>query len=340
MRRRNFISGCIGAAAWFMMQSGPTAYAADSGARAAVDDYLASEKARGHRHPIIDTHIHFYQPSRPGGVPWPDCPSALCRDVLPPEYKALAAANGIVASGVIEASPLVADNQWIQNLLGRDKFFIFFAGQLEIGSSGFIANLNRLSADPRFVGIRGYLWGPAEGITLSTAQLRDLRELARRGMTLDIISRADKNPKDQVEALCTTVPNLKIIIDHLGGAKGPPPVDRDWEFSIRRLADVCPNLYMKFSSFYDMYAPGDVPFLTPTDLPSYKAHFDVLRTAFGPDRLIWGSNWPVAELHGTIAGEIRLAEDYLAPLGETVRDKVMFRNALMFYRRHVPGDDD
>lgn len=340
VRRRNLINGCIGAAAWFMMQSVPIAYAADSGARAAVDDYLASEKSRGHRHPIIDTHIHFYQPSRPGGVPWPDCPSALCRDVLPPEYKALAAANGIVAAGAIEASPLVADNQWLQNLLGRDKFFIFFAGQLEIGSAGFIANLNRLSADSRFVGIRGYLWGPAEGITLSPAQLRDLRELARRGMTLDIISRADKNPKDQVEALCTTVPNLKIIIDHLGGAKGPPPVDHEWEFQIRRLADVCPNLYMKFSSFYDMYAPGDVPFLTPTDLPSYKAHFDVLKTAFGPDRLIWGSNWPVAELHGTIADEICLAEEYLAPFGETVRDKVMFRNALMFYRRHVPGDDD
>jgi L-fuconolactonase len=340
MRRRNLISGCIGAAVWFMMQSIPAAVAADDGARRAVDEYLAREKASGHPRPIIDTHIHFYQPSRAGGVPWPDCPSALCRNVLPPEYKGVARANGIVASGVIEASPLVEDNQWILNLLGRDDFFKFFAGQLEIGSPGFIANLNRFSADRRFVGIRGYLWGPAEGITLSPAQLRDLRELARRGMTLDIISRADKNPKDQVEALCTTVPNLKIIIDHLGGAKGPAPVDRDWEFSIRRLADVCPNLYMKFSSFYDMYAPGDVPFLTPTDLPSYKAHFDVLRTAFGPDRLIWGSNWPVAELHGTIAGEIRLAEDYLAPFGETVRDKVMFRNALLFYRRHVPGDDD
>lgn len=340
VRRRNFISGCIGAAACFMMQSVPIAFAEDRGVRGAVDDYLASVKASGHPHPIIDTHIHFYKPSRPGGVPWPDCPSALCRDVLPPEYKALAAANGIVSAGVIEASPLVEDNQWLLNLLGRDSFFRTFAGQLEIGSAGFIANLNRFSADHRFVGIRGYLWGPAEGITLSAAQLRDLRELARRGMTLDIISRSDKNPKDQVEALCTTVPDLRIIIDHLGGAKGPPPVDRDWEFSIRRLADLCPNLYMKFSSFYDMYAPGDVPFLTPTDLPSYKAHFDVLKTAFGPDRLIWGSNWPVAELHGTIAGEIRLAEDYLAPLGEAVRDKVMFRNALMFYRRHRPGDDD
>jgi L-fuconolactonase len=340
MARSNLMRSCIGALALFMLQGASIAASEELSQVDAVNDYLTTFKQRGHARPIVESHIHFYKPSRPGGVPWPDCPSALCRDVLPPEYKAVAAANGIVTAGVVEASPLFEDNQKVLDMLGRDRFFSFYVGQLEIGSSGFISNLNRLSADRRFVGIRGYLWGPAEGITLSAAQLRDLKELARRGMTLDIISRSDKNPKNQVEALCTTVPDLKIIIDHLGGAKGPPPVDRDWEFSIRRLADLCPNLYMKFSSFYDMYAPGDVPFISPTDLPSYKAHFDVLMTAFGSDRLIWGSNWPVAELHGTIAGEIKLAEDYLAPLGEQVRDKVMFKNALLFYRRHQPGGED
>jgi L-fuconolactonase len=158
-------------------------------------------------------------------------------------------------------------------------------------------------------------------------------------MTLDIISRGTKNPKDQVQALCTAVPSLRIIIDHLGGAKGPPPVDPTWELEIRRLADVCPNVYMKFSSYYDMYAPGDVVFPSPTDLASYKAHFDVLMTAFGADRLIWGSNWPVITLHGTFEAQIAIAEEYLAAFGTKVRDKVMFRNALRFYRRDVPGRD-
>ena len=140
-----------------------------------------------------------------------------------------------------------------------------------------------------------------------------------------------------MQALCTAVPDLRIIIDHLGGAKGPPPVDPTWELEIRRLADVCPNLYMKFSSFYDMYAPGDVVFPSPTDLAAYKAHFDVLMSAFGHDRMIWGSNWPVITLHGTFEAQIAIAEEYLARFGTAVRDKVMFRNALMFYRRHVPN---
>ena len=69
---------------------------------------------------------------------------------------------------------------------------------------------------------------------------------------------------------------------------------------------------------------------------AYKAHFDVLMTAFGSDRLIWGSNWPVIALHGTFEAQIAIAEEYLAPFGTAVRDKVMFKNALAFYRRHKP----
>jgi L-fuconolactonase len=317
-----------------------TAHATDSGddraLRAAVEQ--AERHAAPGRRPIVDTHIHFWQVTRPGGVPWPTpAEGPIFRDILPADYTAMARANGVVTAGIVEASGIVEDNQWILDLVKHDRFYSFFVGNLEIGASTFARDLARFARDRRFVGIRGYLTGPAEGITLSPAQLDSLRDLARRGMTLDIISRGTKNPKDQVQALCTAVPDLRIIIDHLGGAKGPPPVDPTWELEIRRLADVCPNVYMKFSSYYDMYAPGDVVFPSPTDLASYKAHFDVLMTAFGADRLIWGSNWPVITLHGTFEAQIAIAEEYLAPFGHKVRDKVMFRNALRFYRRDVPG---
>ena len=310
----------------------------DRALRAAVEQ--AERSAAPGRRPIVETHIHFWQVTRPGGVPWPTpAEGPIFRDVLPQHYTAMARANGVVTAGIVEASGIVEDNQWILDLVRHDRFYSFFVGNLEIGASTFSRDLARFARDSRFVGIRGYLTGPAEGITLSPAQLANLRDLARRGMTLDIISRGTKNPKAQVQALCTAVPNLRIIIDHLGGA-GPAPVDPTWELEIRRLADVCPNVYMKFSSFYDMYAPGDVVFPSPTDLGPYKTHFDVLMTAFGADRLIWGSNWPVITLHGTFEAQIAIAEEYLAPFGTDVRDKVMFKNALAFYRRHKPGKDD
>ncbi|MES2938946.1 MAG: amidohydrolase family protein [Pseudomonadota bacterium] len=286
------------------------------------------------KRPIVETHIHFWQATRPGGIPWPTAAEGpIFRDVLPPEYSAFARSQGVVAAGIVEASGIVADNQWILDLVRNDPFYSFFVGNLEIGAPTFTADLARFAADPRFVGIRGYLTGPAEGITLSAAQLANLRDLAERGMTLDIISRGTKNPKSQVQALCTAVPKLRIIIDHLGGATGPT-VDPAWESDIRRIAGACPNLYMKFSSFYDMYAPGDVVYASPTDLAAYKPHFDALMSAFGPNRLVWGSNWPVITLHGTFENQIAIAEAYLAPMGTGVRDKVMYRNALAFYRRH------
>ena len=319
--------------AWITTACGGSDNNDDPALQAAIE--AAERAAPAGKRPIVETHIHFWQTSRPGGVPWPTAAEGpIFRDVLPPEYSAFAKSQGVVAAGIVEASGIVADNQWILDLVKNDAFYSFFVGNLEIGAPTFAHDLARFAHDWRFVGIRGYLTGPAEGITLSPAQLANLRDLARRGMTLDIISRATKNPKDQVQALCTAVPDLRIIIDHLGGAKGPPPVDPTWELEIRRLADVCPNLYMKFSSFYDMYAPGDVVYPTPTELGPYKAHFDVLMTAFGADRLIWGSNWPVITLHGTFEAQIAIAEAYLAPFGTEVRDKGMFKNALTFYRRH------
>ena len=337
--RKGFVGWAAVVAALLSMTWAPMARAHDDGEeralRAAVEH--AERSAPPGRRPIVETHIHFFQVTRPGGVPWPTPDNGpIFRDFLPRDYTAMARANGVVTAGIVEASGIVEDNQWILDLVRGDRFYSFFVGNLEIGAPTFAHDLARFAHDPRFVGIRGYLTGPAEGITLSPAQLNSLRDLARRGMTLDIISRGDKNPKAQVQALCTAVPDLRIIIDHLGGAKGPPPVDPTWELEVRRLADVCPNLYMKWSSFYDVYAPGDVLFPTPTDLASYKAHFDVLLTAFGSDRLIWGSNWPVITLHGTFEAQIAIAEEYLAPFGTAVRDKVMFKNALAFYRRHGP----
>ena len=221
--------------------------------------------------------------TRPGGVPWPTpAEGPIFRDVLPPEYSAFAKSHGVVTAGIVEASGIVEDNQWILDLVRHDRFYSFFVGNLEIGAPTFAADLARFAQRPRAS------WGSAAISPARPKASRSARHSSptcatwqRRGMTLDIISRGTKNPKDQVQALCTAVPDLRIIIDHLGGAKGPPPVDPTWELEIRRLADVCPNVYMKFSSFYDMYAPGDVVFASPTDLASYKPHFDVLMTAFG-----------------------------------------------------------
>lgn len=295
-------------------------------------------RAQGSQRPIADTHIHLYRVTRPGGVPWPSPQNKiLYRDVLPAEYKALARKYGIVSAGIVEASPLFDDNQAVLDMVKGDPFFSFLVAQMEIGSPDFLAHLDRLARDRRVVGIRAFLWTPK--ITLDATQLAQLRAIAAKGMTLDIVSRGTLNPTDQVSALASAVPELRIILDHLMGAKGAHP-SPNWELDVRRLADRHRNVLVKFSSFFDMYNPvatEDEGWRSPTTLGAYKASFDVLMTAFGEDRLIWGSNWPVSDLGGDFGRQIELAEEYLKPLGPKVRDKVMVGNARDFYRRKPPA---
>jgi predicted TIM-barrel fold metal-dependent hydrolase len=286
--------------------------------------------------PIIDTHIHFYQVTRAGGVPWPPRGNRiLYRDVLPGDYKQVARPLGIVASGIVEASPLQRDNLWILDLIEDDPFFPFFVANLKLGSPEFVRNLDELMPYERFVGMRGSLAGTQAA--LDVTQLEHLKLLAERGLTLDLLSRGRTNPKARIDTLARTLPDLRIIIDHLGGAKSEQ-VDPQWRRDIERLG-AHPNVVMKFSSFGDMFQPakrqGD-GWESPPNLSAYRAHFDVLMNAFGPDRLVWGSNWPVVLMGSTLAEQIRLAEEFLKPFGAEVRDKVMFGNALTFYRRRVP----
>ncbi len=283
--------------------------------------------------PIVDTHIHFYKVDR-SGTPWPpkDASKRLYRDVLPAEYRELARKNGVTACGIVEASPRGEDNRWILDLIRNDDLYPFFVASLDVGAPDFALELDRLAKEPKVVGVRAYLWNPE--ITLDAQQLTNLRALAARGMTLDIVSRGTKNPKDKVVALAKAVPDLRIIIDHLAGAKDRKP-DPAWERDIKAVAAM-PNVHMKFSSFFDMFnTSGDEnqPWQAPTTLDAYKAHFDVLMKAFGAERLIWGSNWPVSAMGGDFATQIKIAEAYLAPYGTKVRDQVMAGNARAFYKR-------
>jgi L-fuconolactonase len=320
------------------MKDAPLRFTLLAGVAALLASGANPSVAQAKGHPIMDTHIHLYQVTRPGGVPWPEAKNkVLYKDMTPAEYKAVAKKNGIVGTGIMEASPIHEDNLKLLAATKKDKFFKFLVAQVEIGSADFAKHLDELAKDPRVVGIRGFLWSPK--MTLDDKQVKDLQDLAKRGMTLDLISRGDLNPKAKVIELATKVPDLRIIIDHLGGAKGEKP-DPKWAEDMKKLSEH-KNIYMKFSSFFDMFNPKateDEPWQAPQDVSAYKPHFDVLVSTFGEDRLIWGSNWPVVRLGAggedtALANEIKIAEEYLKPLGQKVRDKIMFQNAQKFYKR-------
>src|SRR5262249_17865582 len=144
---------------------------------------------------IIDTHTHFYDPSRPQGVPWPPKnDSVLYRTVLPGELKAIAQPLGVKGTVVVEASPVVEDNAWILELAKTEPFLLGLVGHLKPGQPEFSRDLDRFTANKLFRGIRTGGWD----ISLTpekSAYVRDLELLAKRGLSVDVLGGPETLPK-------------------------------------------------------------------------------------------------------------------------------------------------
>ncbi len=276
--------------------------------------------------PIVDTHIHLYDTTRDGGVPWPpQSDTVLYRPVLPPDWARVCDENGITATVIVEASTLLADNQWVLDLVKDEpERYIGLVGSLELGSPDFAVNLKALSADPRFVGIR-LRDRPRGDDFFNDAVWRDLKLMADRDQTLDVLM-ANFTLED-VDRIAQRIPTLKILINHVAGAViDGKPLDPVWAQSLAQVARN-PNVYCKVSGLFQQSRRQP----SPTDLEFYKPVLDELWKVFGEDRLIYGSNWPVTLRGGSYASYKAVVFEFLEPKGRTAMEKVLASNAYKFY---------
>jgi L-fuconolactonase len=274
---------------------------------------------------IIDTHTHFYDPTRPQGVPWPPADDAvLYRRVMPEDYKALAVPRGVTGTIVVEASTWVEDNQWILDLAAADPFIVGFVGNLQPGTEDFGRNLERFAANPLFRGIRPR--GVTHGMVGLDAATEDLEQLAARDLSLDLL--VGTPGLAVVPTLAERLPRLRMIVNHVAlvPIDGRPP-DAAWIEGIRRAAG-CPNAYCKVSGLVETTAAKPAP----SDLEYYRPTLDALWDAFGADRLVYGSNWPVSERFADYATVIDIVAEYFSAKGAEVAEKYFWRNAKAAYR--------
>ncbi|MFN0102862.1 MAG: amidohydrolase family protein [Bryobacteraceae bacterium] len=279
--------------------------------------------------PIIDTHIHLFDPRRPQGVPWPPKDNAIIyKPALPDRYRALTKSLGVVGAIEVECSPWLEDNQWVLDVAAKDKIVVGMIGNLEPGKPEFPKQFERFAKNPLFRGIRyGYLWDRNLRAELKKREFIDgLKLLSAGGYTLD-----SANPTvDLLEDLIQVgdkVPGLKIVIDHLPkiviptGEKGRAAYDA----AIRTLASR-PQVYVKVSAVLSRI--GDQ---VPYELAPYKAKLDALYDAFGPDRLLYGSDWPNSDPLGNYAQVLQVVREYFEAKGPAVAEKYFWKNSVAAY---------
>jgi L-fuconolactonase len=277
---------------------------------------------------VIDAHTHFYDPTRAQGVPWPPRDDKLLnRRVLPKDYLGLPVPQPVAGTVVVEASPWVEDNQWVLDLAANEPFIVGLVGNLPVGTKEFAGHLKRFAANKVFRGIRirdRKLEGTLEDATF----LSDLKLLADHDLSLDLVGGVEILPF--ADRLAQQVPPLRIIIDHLAGVvvdgKAPPA---GWVQQMRTLAQRR-KTYFKLSGLVEGTGRSDGT--APRDLEFYRPVLDAITEMFGPERLIYASNWPVSGRFASLATVQGIIGDYFSSQGRRAQEQVFSRTAKAAYK--------
>ncbi|MDP3069389.1 MAG: amidohydrolase family protein [Opitutaceae bacterium] len=272
--------------------------------------------------PAIDTHTHFYDPTRSQGVPWPPkTDPVLYRPRYPADFRAQATPHRVVGTVVVEASEWVEDNQWILDLAQHDESIVGLVGHLVPGRPEFAGNLRRFAAHPLFRGLRmrgNYL----KNVT-DPAFAADLKLVADLGLAIDTLGGATVLPPTL--ALARQLPTLRIVIDHVPFADWDqdPAAMRPHFAELARL----PNVYGKISNVVRRVDGKIID-----DPAHYRPALDTLLDLFGPDRVVFGSNWPVSDRVAPYATLHRVVAEYFASKGAAAAEKYFWRNSHAAYR--------
>ena len=303
-----------------------TAYSAGA---LALSRSVAAEPGRP-APPIIDTHIHLFDTSRPGGVPWPEkSDTALYKPALPSRYQELSAPFGVVGAIAVEASPLATDNDWLLNVVESNPFMVGMVGDLIPGDASFHAALDRLHRNPLFLGIRyGNLWNrDLEGDLNKPGFIDGLKALAQAGLVLDSAN-PDLGLIHALLRVSDEVPNLRIVIDHLPNMKiSPGPTQlKEYLTFLPQLAQN-PNVFIKLS---------EIPVLRDgkliTDPAFYRDHLADLWTVFGEDHILFGSDWPNSDHVAPYADTLSIVRTYIAGKSPAAAEKYYWMNSVAAYR--------
>jgi L-fuconolactonase len=270
---------------------------------------------------MIDAHQHFWRLDR-GDYDWPnDSVAPIFRDFAPEDLRPLLAAAGVQQTVLVQATPTIAETEFLLALAKQTDFVAGVVGWVDLTAPEAIPTIDRLRADPMLKGLRPMLQNiDRTDWILDPAAAPALSHMQTTGLRFDALIQPRHLPV--IALLALRYPALPILIDHIakprmGQGQSPDPA---WAEGMAALAKL-PNVWCKLSGMVTEIGPD----WQTADLAPFAAH--VLQ-AFGPDRLIWGSDWPVLQLASDYATNLAGALSLVPPAQHS---KIFDANARRFY---------
>jgi len=273
---------------------------------------------------IIDCHQHFWQVGR-FDYPWmtPEV-EVLCQDYLPPALEPILKRFGVEKTVLVQASNSLEETRWLLSLADQYPFIAGVVGWVDLTDKDVGRQLDEFVTHPKFKGVRHLVESePADDWLIQPSVLEGMRALAAYGVSYDLLvhTRHLKYAKILAES-CT---GLRFVIDHMA----KPPIARnelgEWARAIKELA-AYPNVWCKLSGLVTEanWADWSVEELKPFN--------DTALKYFGPQRMMFGSDWPVCLLAASYDRVLEAFQSLLAELSDEDRNCVFAKNATAFYR--------
>jgi L-fuconolactonase len=272
---------------------------------------------------MLDAHQHFWEVAR-GDHEWvsPDYP-ALYGDFGPAELAPLMKENGVTATVLVQAAEREDETDYLLGIANRTPFILGVVGWLDMFADDFGDRLDHYRGKPKWVGLRPMLQSHEPSVIADPRFRRALQRVAQRDVPFDILTFPRHLPA-MIDALQAT-PGVRAIVDHISKPDMTKPLDGEWCAAMQALAAM-PNVHCKISGLpteagADWSAERIRPFV------------EFVAKAFGPGRLVFGSDWPVCRLAATYGQVVELARGILGGIyGAEDMQAIMETNGKRFYR--------
>ena len=279
---------------------------------------------------IIDSHLHLWDPERLT-YPWLSAVPAIGGPRLPRDFRA--ASDGFDVKKMVlvqcDTAPEQARDEvrWVAELAaGEEPRLAGIVAWAPVSRGAAAADeLDWLADVPLVRGVRQLIQGEADdGFCARPDFVRGVQLLGERGLSFDLCIKGDGQFESVLE-LVERCPQVDFVLDHLGKPFIGESRIEPWAGCMRRLAEA-PNVFCKISG---MSTEADWNDWSVDDLRPYA---EIAFEAFGPDRVMFGGDWPVVDLASSWPQWVRTLDELTAGFSASGRRKLFHDNAASFYR--------
>jgi L-fuconolactonase len=272
----------------------------------------------------IDAHQHFWQYNPAEHVWMTDEMAAIRRDFLPPDLKPLLDGIGFGGCVAVQARQNLEETRWLLELAETYGFIRGVVGWVDLRSPDLASQLRRFTAQGKLVGVRHIVQDEPDDAFMLREDFRlGIARLAEFDLAYDVLI----YPRQLGAAirLVEEFPHQRFVLDHIAKPAIAEAKIEPWETDLRQLAQA-PNLDCKLSGMvtearWKAWQAGD-----------FRPYLDVVFEAFGPGRLMIGSDWPVCTLSANYESAMGIVMDYVAQLPAAEQDAILGGNCARFYK--------